>query len=367
MEELNTTSYQSEESLARDESSSKEYTAPEVQRNLTELENELEALYSGVGIRDISSSGFIELKGNDVLDFLHRISTNSVKNLSKGEIAKTIFCTEKGKIIDTGMVVNLDEFQLIICSRDYHEKMMIWLNKYVIADDVKINNLNGKYTLLEVLGPQADSFMTLINGNVVNNIPTNSFKVLNAEGIIFFLIKHLDHNGNLVYWVLADPVYAQKLIRYMLENRGAFDFQLIGENAYEHYRVEQGIPIAPAEINDMHNPHEVGLMSLVNNSKGCYIGQEVILRLSTYDKVQKQLCGFIFLEPAEEFEKFILFDNENVEVGIVTSTVYSYKLKKFIGLGFVKRSYLEEDKVLNAKSGDKYSINVQIKKLPFKK
>ena len=171
--------------------------------------------------------------------------------------------------------------------------MIIWLQKYIISDDVKLTNINGKYTLLEVLGPQADSFMMLINGNVVNNIQPNTIKIINTDGIIFFLMKHFDHNGQLIYWILADPVYAQKLIRYMVENKGPFDFNLIGEESYNNFRIENGIPTAPNEINDLHNPHEVGFMNLVSTEKGCYIGQEVIARLDTYDKVQKGFCGFL--------------------------------------------------------------------------
>ena len=80
----------------------------------------------------------------------------------------------KGKIIDTGVVINLDEYQLLVCSQEHQEKMMIWLQKYIISDDVKLNKINGKYTILELLGPQADSFMTIISGNIVNiSAPSN--------------------------------------------------------------------------------------------------------------------------------------------------------------------------------------------------
>jgi glycine cleavage system aminomethyltransferase T len=261
MEETNTTSTHLPEITDSGVSPSQEKPTVIGLSNLSLVESELNTLYTGVGMRDLSSLGLIELKGNDSLDFLHRISTNSIKNIVKGEIAKTIFTTEKGRIIDTAVIINLDEYQLLVCSRDHHEKMMIWLQKYVISDDVKLNNINGKYTLLEILGPQADSFMTLINGNIVNNIQPNTIKIINTDGIIFFLMKHYDHNGHLIYWILADPIYAQKLIRYIVENRGPFDFNLIGEETYNYYRVENGIPIAPSEINDLHTPHDVGLMN----------------------------------------------------------------------------------------------------------
>lgn len=335
--------------------------------NIPVLESEMNSLYNGVGMRDISSSGVIELKGNDVLDFLHRISTNSVKNIIKGETAKTIFTTEKGRIIDTAVIINLDDYQLLVSSQEHHQKIMMWLQKYVISDDVKLSNINGKYTLLEVLGPHADSFMTLISGKIVNDIQPNTIKIINTEGILFWLMKDYDYNGQLIYWILADPVYAQKLIRYMVENKGPFEFNLIGEEAYNYYRIENGIPIAPNEINDLHNPHEIGLMQLVNTTKGCYIGQEVIARLDTYDKVQKNFCGIVFPEAVSHDENFVLYDESTEEVGNVTSVSHSYKLKKHIGLGFVKRSYFEDGKVLKAKSTNGNSLNVVVKKLPFKK
>jgi folate-binding protein YgfZ len=367
MEEFNTTFSQSAEVAEQQIVQAQESAVNNGYNKLSVIESELNTLYTGVGMRDISYSGLIELRGNDVLDFLNRISTNSIKNIVKGEIAKTIFCTEKGKIIDTAVVINLEDYQLLVCSQEHQEKMLIWLNKYVISDDVKLANINGKYTLLEVLGPQADSFMTLINGNIVNNIQPNSIKIINTEGIIFFLMKHYDASGQLIYWILADPVYAQKLIRYMVENKGPFDFNLIGDEAYNHYRIENGFPVAPNEINDLHNPHEVNLMNLVSTNKGCYIGQEVVARLETYDKVQKNYCGFVFASPVESDDKFILFDDNNAEAGKITSISYSYKFKKHIGIGLVKRNYFSDGVVLTAKNSIGNLIKVTVKKLPFKK
>ncbi len=87
-----------------------------------------------------------------------------------------------------------------------------------------------------------------------------------------------------------------EVVKFMVENKGPFDFNLIGEKAYEVYRIEQGIPVAPNELNDNYNPHESKLLNAVSFRKGCYIGQEVIARLETYEKVQKYLVGVEFDE-----------------------------------------------------------------------
>jgi len=42
------------------------------------------------------------------------------------------------------------------------------------------------------------------------------------------------------------------------------------------------------------NPLETNLEDFIDFKKGCYIGQEVIARLQTYNKVQKKLVGLKF-------------------------------------------------------------------------
>jgi folate-binding protein YgfZ len=57
----------------------------------------------------------------------------------------------------------------------------------------------------------------------------------------------------------------------------------------ERWRLLQGIPAAPGEINEEVNPFELGLAGRVSLSKGCYVGQETLARLATYDGVRQQL------------------------------------------------------------------------------
>ena len=66
--------------------------------------------------------------------------------------------------------------------------------------------------------------------------------------------------------------------------------------------------LLPVKLNSDFNPHEARLLNAVDFKKGCYIGQEVIARLDTYDKVQRYLFGVIFLKPVDQNDKYLLFD-----------------------------------------------------------
>ncbi|MCX5949209.1 MAG: folate-binding protein [Cyanobacteria bacterium] len=57
----------------------------------------------------------------------------------------------------------------------------------------------------------------------------------------------------------------------------------------ERLRLSQGRPAAPAEINEDCNPFELGLAPRVSLGKGCYVGQETLAKLATYDGVKQQL------------------------------------------------------------------------------
>ena len=340
---------------------------PAIVKYYTNVDDELYAICKGVGVRNISHEGIVELRGNDVIDFLHRITTNSLKDIAKGCVLDTIFTSDKGRMIDVASILNFEDHQLLLCSGYNKAKVMSWIDKYVIADDVKVTDSTGKYVALQVMGPQADSFMTLVVGNIVNEINPDTFKVANADGIMFFLLKRIDKQGNKSFIIIADSTNGLELVKYMGKNKGPFDFSMVGEDAYNLYRIEQGIPAAPQEINDLYNPHEAGLRNLISMTKGCYIGQEVIARLDTYDKVQKTLKRIILDEVVEGNSDYNLFDENDRDAGKITSLGFSKKLGKQIGLAYVRKAYTENGTRLIAKNSHIEPVEVTVQNLRSKK
>ncbi len=72
----------------------------------------------------------------------------------------------------------------------------------------------------------------------------------------------------------------------------------LGPIETERWRLSQGQPQAPNEISDEVNPFELGLADRVSLSKGCYVGQETLAKLATYDGVKQQLRRWCWEEPA---------------------------------------------------------------------
>jgi tRNA-modifying protein YgfZ len=104
-------------------------------------------------------------------------------------------------------------------------------------------------------------------------------------------------------------------------------------------------------------------MDLVDTRKGCYIGQEVIARLETYDKVQRQLTG-LKIKGGETESGSDLVDSQGAEAGRITSRVYSAKCRCTIALAYIKKAYAEEDTELRIKDTD---IKAIVKTPPFRR
>lgn len=330
-----------------------------------DVNEEYSTLYNGVGLRDISHFSIIEMQGKEVLDFLNRVSTNSLKDLPLNYSIITLFTNEKGRIIERSTVMNKGESVFLISSSYFKQKILSWINKYIIMEDIKIYDVSEHYNVYELLGPQADSFSTLIFDLDINTLECNQFKRYFVEGREFFVLKKNDF-GIKKYWIIGKQFESNDLVKYMIEQKSVFDFRLVGEDAYDKLRIEKGIPSVPNEINDLHNPHEAGLIKEVSFTKGCYIGQEVVARLDTYEKIQKEIKGVVFETSENPGVNLVVLDDKN-EIGKVTSTTYSPLLKKNIGLAYIKKDFENNGNLIITKSKDGLEYPITIRNLPFKK
>lgn len=106
----------------------------------------------------------------------------------------------------------------------------------------------------------------------------------------------------------------------------------------EAERIEKGIPKWGAELKEGMLPPEAGLDATdISYHKGCYIGQEVISRIKSAGKVNRQLTKFIFEGEGKLGE---ITNAEGKICGEVTSVSGN------LGLGYLKRG-VEAEAVLS--------------------
>ncbi len=329
------------------------------------FESEYNSLRRGVGIRDISDSLMIKLTGKDTLDFIHRVSTNSVKDLMPLNKVNTLFTNEKGRFIDRTVFLNMEDYFLLIGSPDPEQKLNVWLNRYIIMEDIKTSIVNGEFSLFQIHGPQSTSYMAMICGNEMESLGDNNIMFVQVDGVSFYFFKFFEYKDFYSYYLLTGREQSQKILDYFFENKSAFDLNKVSDEVYDAYRIEHGIPRFPNEINDNFNPHENGLTNEISFTKGCYIGQEVIARLDTYNKVQRELKGVVFQDHDEIEAPSVLHDSNENEIGVITSIADPALFDKKIGLAYIRNKFELDNSETEVYSDSGKKLHLKITNLPF--
>lgn len=303
---------------------------------------------------------FLIFTGNDRLDLINRLSTNAVNSMGKSKGIKTILTSDKGRFVDLITLYDFGDFVFAACSFSNSKAVISHLDKYTIMDDFKVTDMAGTHEAILFFGTNAERFAAEILGMDISAFSNNDFKIYTEDGRDAIAARNDDAFGGFLFIYASEDkeFYLHKLFVTAGEK---FNLHETGENEYETKRIVYGIPKFGREMTDETNPLECGMEKYVSFTKGCYIGQEVIARLDTYDKISKHLVGLKFDEKPDS-SKEIKISVDDKECGFVTSTAQSEKFGN-IGLGFIKTAFLDFDKEYILKSGG--GIKCRAVKLPF--
>lgn len=112
-------------------------------------------------------------------------------------------------------------------------------------------------------------------------------------------------------------------------------------SALEAWRLRVGLPGHPAELNGDTNPLELGLGDWLSLSKGCYLGQETIAKLTARDGVKQKLRHWQLVEAPTglAIEPGTPLRLNNERAGLITSALPTSG--GWQGLALVRRAALE--------------------------
>jgi len=267
---------------------------------------------------DVSTRSMLEMEGADGLDLLQRISTNNVADLKVGEHTGTILTSDKGRIVDLLFVFRQSADSVIITGASNDPLILQnWIQKFIVMEDVRLKTLNHEFSQILICNLQAHELTA--------DLDESSFHLIN--------LKYIDIPHRL--FIVAKGMEGR--FRAVVNKKGVVQATL---KEYESFRIESAIPGFPNEISSRFNPLEVGLDSLVSFTKGCYVGQEVIARLDTY---QKALRRFGLSVLPEHLPSDLHATNGEI-VGILTSAANSISDENIpIGMGVVSIEHSEEE------------------------
>lgn len=275
----------------------------------------------------VSGRAIVQLTGKDAQDLLHRLSTNDLGALQTGGVIQTVLTNEKGRIVDVLSVLKTAaETLLLIGQTPGGESLRQWLEKFIIMEEARAENVTSHYAHLLVYtsGSQDHNDWIAQNPHQFTTLEQESHAIAFIERWGIARIQHI-----------LCPSESYTMLAHVLQKDLGYMAMEIAD--YEFYRIAYGIPAYPNELSIEYNPMEVGLMEMISFTKGCYIGQEVIARLDTYKKVQKKLVRLELGAPPSHLPQRLYSGGQ--EVGTITSVVPSKQSGNVLALGLIKTSY----------------------------
>ncbi len=293
--------------------------------------NPYAAVASGSALLDVSGRGRILFTGPHHLDFLHRMSTNGIAGSAVGRGLETVFCDPRGRIVQVADLSRTAEEETIAFVEDA-PALLAWLERYRFAERMEWADITGATGQIELFGPAAAD----ASRSALGAAPGESAASVPPGGRLWGMRLQMGPPA-LRLW---GPRAEIEECRRRLLRAGAAE---LDAGTWEILRVEWGLPSAGHELTLDHNPWEAGLGDAVHMDKGCYIGQEVVARLDTYQKVKQHLVG---LRPNREVRSGVQVEAGGRPAGKVTSSVSSPRLGP-LALAYVRTPHCRPGTLLS--------------------
>ena len=287
------------------------------------------------GFFDLSARVKLRVSGSDRLRFLNGQLTNDVHKATDTNAIEACVLNAKGKMEAHLFAHAKGDSFFLDADPALQSTLQTRLERYVIADDVQIEDVTARLSIFHVIGPPPTSF----------SIPTRVVSI-NRFG------------------PESHDIWSEATDHDQLAAELAKEFQFCDENCAEVFRIEQGIPRWGRELTGEIIPVEANLeQRCIDYEKGCYIGQETISRMKMSGQRNKQLCGLVSLKNIPLVSGMRLIGPEGKEIGWITSATRSDPRE--IALAYVKRGFNSMGSRLEATSAEHPAVPAEVVDLPL--
>ena len=312
------------------------------------------ALKETAGLVRRLDRGRIALTGADRADYLQGLLTNDVVALDDGRGCYAAYLTPQGRIVADAELFNLDDRLLLDVHGSVKDMLVRRFDELVFTEDVDIADWTEAWVGYAVAGPTAEQCLEPVlaessrAGREGSSMAFDNHecRLLSWAGASV-VVSRTDPFGAIGFDLWVERSGASGLWDALLET-GCTE---VDDAATDVVRIEHGRPVFPADLNAEIIPLEAGIEDrAVSLTKGCYVGQEVIVRVlhRGHGRVSRRLTGLTMhqlVDPPSIAAGAPLWHDDDA-VGETTSVAFSPAVGAVIGLGYVKRDWLEPGTVL---------------------
>jgi len=343
-----------------------EYFGCTLPRDYGDVAREYKFARESVGLIDKNYRAVISFAGKDRARYLNAMLTNNIRDLASGHGNISLLLSPQGRIMAEVETLALEDRLFVVSYAMIRQRLIETFDKFIIMDDVTLEDLTDRTGTLALEGPQAPAIVRELCGLDLNflsaldhaeaiakdgaNIPCRVVKYSRGEmpGADF----------------IADREHLHVLWNSLLEAARRHGGGPVGYEALNILRLEAGVPWYGTDFDENQIPHQAALEKThINFSKGCYTGQEIVERVRSRGHIQRQRVMLRFaggaIPNAGEPLFAVVVDPDaklgaqtRVEVGFITSAAKSPATGAVIGMGYVRHEHSAPGAKLTWKNGE---------------
>jgi folate-binding protein YgfZ len=314
--------------------------------------NPYEIAHQQAGLVDRSSRGTVQVTGADRTSFLQGLLTNDMTSLPRNRGCYAAWLTPQGRMITDMRVLLLDERILLDVRAVDASTIARRLEQLVFSEDVQVHDLTKELTQMRVVGPRSPRALTVALGTLNSQpLPVTAEELepwpeyqgatilVDDTPVLIVRDNELGVMGFDIYTFGPRQLATAARIKTSLEQQGVV---AIDHQTTETLRIEAGRPLFGVDMDEDTIPLEAGIEDrALSFSKGCYVGQEVIVRVTSrgQGRVVRKLVGLRLEGPVPSYGDPLF--GKGRDIGRITSATYSPGLSAPIALGYVHRDFVE--------------------------
>jgi folate-binding protein YgfZ len=299
-----------------------------------------QAARRGAAFIDRSARGRLLVSGRDRASYLQGLLTNDIVALKAGEGCYTAYLTAQGRMIADMWVYELGDVILLSTAGEVKDVVLAKLDQFIFSEDVQLGDVTQTFSQIAVVGPESTRMVDgLVGGEHAERLAALS-EHANIRAAIEgqpAIVTRISDTGAPGFDLYVERAQAASVTARLMA-AGAVEAD---RDTAEALRVEAGIPLFHRDMDEETIPLEAGIESrAISLTKGCYVGQEVIIRVlhRGHGRVAKKLVGLL-IDDGSPPPPGSMVSAADRDVGHVTSSVVSPALGRPIALGYVHRDF----------------------------
>ena len=282
---------------------------------------------------DVAVERQVEITGPDAYNFIQLLTPRDLSKLAIGQCKYVLITNNEGGILNDPVLLRLAEnhFWLSLADSD----ILLWAQGVAINSGLNVQIKEPDVSPLQLQGPTSGEIMIKLFGEGIKDLKYYWLREYNLDGIPL-IVSRTGWSSELGYEIyLRDGTKGNELYEKIMQAGKEHGLQPGHTSSIR--RIEGGMLSYHADADINTNPFELGLDRLVNlDSDTNFIGKEALKKIKHNGITRKQVGVEIDCKPLTgPNTTFWKLKKNDINIGKVTSAVYSPRLQKNIALSMV--------------------------------